>query len=124
MKADITNRKDIVLLVDTFYDQVRENEALNYIFNDLAKVDWESHLPRMYDFWASMLLGENGFTGNPMQKHVALSRRAPLTEKEFSEWLRLFTKTVNTLFEGPKAREAEIRAKSIAKLMLYKIQSK
>lgn len=122
MKSDITDRKDIELLVNTFYDKVEKNKVLGYIFNDVVKVDWETHLPKMYSFWASILLGEHSFSGNPMQKHVALSKQTEMNEKEFSEWIDLFTKTVDELFEGEKANEAKLRANNIARLMLHNIQ--
>lgn len=123
MKSDIVSRVDIELLVNTFYDKVKANPVIGFIFNDVVKVDWEHHLPRMYSFWASILLGETGFSGNPMQKHIELSRLTALTETEFSEWLLLFTQTTDELFEGQKAEEAKARAANIARLMLYKIQT-
>ena len=103
MKSDINSRADIELLVDSFYQKVRKNTILGYIFNDVAKINWETHLPQMYTFWASILLGEHSFSGNPMQKHIALSKITSMTDKEFSEWLRLFTTTVDELFQGEKA---------------------
>ncbi len=123
MKNDISTHEDIVLLVNTFYEKVKKNETLNYIFSDVAKLNWEAHLPVMYSFWASMLLDEQTYKGNPMTKHIELSRMTPLTEKEFSEWLLLFTETVDELFEGNKADEAKTRAANIARLMLHKIQT-
>ena len=123
MKSDITNRKDIELLVNTFYENVRTNSVLGYIFDDVAKIDWETHLPKMYSFWSSILLGERSFSGNPMQKHIALSKITEMTDKEFSEWLHLFTVTVDELFTGEKANEAKLRADNIARLMLHNIQS-
>ncbi|MEQ9310158.1 MAG: group III truncated hemoglobin [Balneolaceae bacterium] len=123
MKSDITNRNDIELLVNTFYNRVRSNLLLRHIFEDVAKIDWEAHLPRMYSFWASILLGEHSFSGNPMKKHIALSKLTEMTDKEFSEWLQLFNQTVDELFFGEKANEAKLRAANIARLMLHKIQS-
>lgn len=123
MKSDITNRKDIELLVNTFYEKIRSNPVLGYIFDDVAKINWESHLPKMYSFWASILLGEHSFSGNPMQKHIALSKQTAMTDKEFSEWLLIFTETVDELFQGEKANEAKLRAGNIARLMLYNIQA-
>jgi hemoglobin len=123
MKNDIQNRSDIELLVNTFYEKVRENKVLGYIFNDVAKINWESHLPKMYSFWASILLGEHSFSGNPMQKHIALSKITEMTDKEFSEWLYLFIETVDELFVGEKANEAKLRAGNIARLMLHNIQA-
>ncbi len=122
-KKDITCREDIVALIDTFYDRVRKNEVIGYIFNDIARVDWDHHLPIMYSFWSDLLLGEHRYFGNPMQKHIALSKHAPLTETEFSEWLRLFSGTVDELFEGEMANEAKTRASNIARMMQLKISS-
>lgn len=123
MKSDIASRVDIEHLVNAFYDKVKVSPVIGYIFNDIAKVNWETHLPRMYSFWASLLLGETGFSGNPMQKHIELSRLTALTEAKFSEWLLLFTQTTDELFEGEKAEEAKTKAANIARLMLYKIQT-
>lgn len=123
MKNDITNKPDIELLVNTFYDKVKTNKIIGHIFNDVAKVNWEHHLPKMYSFWASLLLAEHSFSGNPMQKHIALSKLTTMSEVEFSEWLSLFIQTTDELFEGEKAEEAKTRAANIARLMLHKIQT-
>jgi len=123
MKRDIENREDIILLVNTFYDEVKINPILAPIFNDVAKLNWDEHLPKMYSFWSSILLGEHSFSGNPMQKHIALSKITAMTEFEFSHWLALFNQSVDRLFEGTKASEAKTRAANIARLMLHKIQS-
>ena len=50
MKGDITNRKDIEQLINAFYDKVKKDAVIGFIFNDVAKVNWEVHLPVMYDF--------------------------------------------------------------------------
>jgi len=123
MKNDIVNRKDVELLVNTFYEKVKVDKVISHIFNDVAEVDWATHLPRMYSFWASLLLGEHSFSGNPMKKHIELSNLTAMTEAEFSEWLLLFFQTTDELFEGEKAEEAKSRAVNIARLMLHKIQT-
>jgi len=123
MKKDIYSREDVELLVDTFYEKVKANAIIGYIFNDIAKVDWKNHLPRMYSFWASILLGEHSFSGNPMDRHIQLSKIAPMTDKEFSEWLKIFTQTTDELFEGEKSEDAKTRASNIARLMLHKINT-
>lgn len=122
MKKDIKNREDIILLVDTFYEAVMLNQTLGYIFKDVAKINWDTHLPKMYSFWASILLGEHSFSGNPMEKHIELSKVTAMTTTEFSEWLILFNQTVDNLFVGNKADEAKERAANIARLMLHKIE--
>lgn len=119
---DIKDVEDIKLLINTFYQQVRKNETIGFIFNDVVKVDWDTHLPIMYDFWASILLGNANYQGNPMQTHIALSKRVQMGKKEFDTWISIFCNTVDQLFCGEKTEEAKLRAKNIAILMLYKIE--
>jgi hemoglobin len=57
MKHDIENRDDIILLVNTFYSNVKQDKTIGYIFDEVAHVNWDEHLPKMYSFWASLLLG-------------------------------------------------------------------
>lgn len=121
MKPDITSQTDIKLLVDTFYNKVQVNATLGYIFNDVAKINWDEHLPKMYSFWGSLLLQEHSYNGNPMKIHVELSKITPMSVAEFSEWISLFYQTVDELFEGTTAEEAKTRAANIARLMQLKI---
>ena len=121
-KHDITTQEDIILLVDTFYGKVRNNNTINFIFEDIAHVDWPSHLPKMYSFWGGLLLGANTYQGDPMTTHVELSKKTPITHVQFGAWLSLFVATIDELFEGEKAREAKMRAGNIAGLMMVKIQ--
>jgi hemoglobin len=121
--ADITTRNDVEKLVNTFYDKVKVNPLIGHVFGEVADVDWDVHLPIMYTFWASILLGEQSYHGNPMPKHIQLSRLTPMTDIQFTEWLRLFEETVDGLFCGEKADDAKIRAGNIARLMQHKIES-
>lgn len=123
MKLDIENRDDIILLVNTFYNNVKKDKTIGYIFEEVANVNWDMHLPKMYSFWSSILLGEHSYTGNPMTIHMELSKLTAMTEKEFTAWLTLFTQTVDQLFAGNKANEAKERAANIARLMQYKIEN-
>lgn len=119
---DITNKKDIELLVDTFYGKVMINPIIGPIFSEVVRVNWGTHLPKMYSFWGSLLLNEQSFSGNPMRVHVGLSALTAMTEVEFSEWLMLFHETVDELFSGKIADEAKTRASNIARLMRTKIK--
>jgi len=123
MKKDIQNIEDIKLLVDNFYRKVGDNDLLGPIFNDIAKVNWEKHLPIMYAFWASNLLGKIGYKGNPMDAHFKLNKKVPLTDEAFNTWKGLFIETVEDFFEGKVANEAKKRAVSIADLMFFKIHN-
>lgn len=117
MFKDIENEADVKLLVDTFYDNVNKDELLSPVFNDFAHVNWESHLPVMYSFWNSVLFGSTVYKGRPFPKHLQL----PINQTHFSRWLSLFTKTVDDLFEGPKAEDTKFRAQSIARIFQMKM---
>ena len=121
MKRDIKDRADIQQLVDTFYTKVRADETIGYLFNDVAQVNWEQHLPRMYDFWENILFQTGGFKGNPMTAHVQLHQRSPLTAEHFARWQQLFLATVDELFEGDMAELIKQRARSIATMMQIKV---
>ena len=122
-KKDLSTRSDVEVLVDSFYEKIRVNEKLGVIFNDIAKVDWKKHLPKMYSFWASILLGEHSYSGRPMVTHIDLSKKTSMDESLFNEWLTLFHQTVDEHFVGPTAEIAKTRAVNIARNMLYKIHS-
>ena len=107
MKRDIENRQDIQLLVDAFYTKVQADDLLGPVFKH---VDWPHHLPIMYDFWSSMLLGDQTYRGNPLQKHLPLA----IQPKHFNQWLKLFHETVDEHFSGEKAEEVKSRSTSIA----------
>ena len=120
-RSDITGRRDVVRLVNTFYDRIREDALLGPIFDDVAQVDWTSHLPRMYDFWEGVLFGRGAFRGDPPAVHRALSRKTPLTDREFTRWVALFHGTLDHLFAGPVTERARQSASRIAAVLQYHV---
>lgn len=118
---DLTSRADIERLVDTFYDRIRSDSRLGPIFDEIARVDWQTHLPRMYAFWEAVLFGAAGFKGNPLAVHRALARRTPLAPDDFDRWIALFHHSVDALFAGPVASDAKQRAVRIAAIMQHHI---
>ncbi|GAB2829698.1 group III truncated hemoglobin [Ferruginibacter profundus] len=121
MKKDIESKNDIELLVNTFYEKVKADESIGYIFTDLVKVNWQKHLPVMYNFWENSLFYTGSYEGNPMEMHKHLHRAIPLSAAHFKQWILLFTNTVDELFEGKTADLAKQRAISIATVMQIKI---
>jgi hemoglobin len=120
MKAelkDINNEEDIKKLVDSFYEKVNIDDLLSPVFNDFAKVNWEKHMPVMYKFWGSLLLGTMDYKGQPFPKHMIL----PVTKEHFQRWIDLFIKTINENFIGRKAEEAKQRAQNIAMVFQHKM---
>ena len=116
--VDIQNLDDIKLLVDTFYAKVRKDTLIGPIFNEKIGDKWAEHLERMYRFWQTILLEEHTYSGSPFPPH----RHLPVAKEHFNRWMVIFTETINTLFEGPLADEAKLRAKNMAEMFFYKIE--
>ena len=114
---DIRNREDIKFLVDKFYEKVNKDNLLSPIFNEISKVNWDLHLPIMYDFWGNILLGGSEYKGEPLQKHFNL----PIGIKHFEKWLELFFQTLNENFSGEITDEAHASAIRIGDLFMVRM---
>ena len=121
MERDISSRDDIILLVDTFYEKVLKDEVISEFFTKVVPIDFNKHMPTMYDFWEMVLLNKMVYKGNPMLKHISIDKKSKLEEKHFDRWLLLFNETIDKLFIGPKVELAKQRALSMKALMLHKI---
>lgn len=117
---DIENREDVIKMVNTFYDVVRTNKRLGFLFDDTAKVNWQKHLPKMYDFWESVLFDKAIFNGNPMAAHTKLHSEEALKSEDFDTWLKLFKKNLDKHFSGTITEKAKQRAESIATITKIK----
>jgi hemoglobin len=123
MKKDIVNRSDIELLVNSFYDKVNRDPLIAFFFSEVVVVDWDKHLPVMYDFWENILFYTGKYEGNPMAKHKDIHQKCPMKMEHFQRWIFLFTETVDELFEGSISELAKQRATSIATVMQIKMFS-
>lgn len=121
MKHDISSPLDVKTLVDSFYHDVKSDSVIGYIFNDVAQVNWESHLPKMYSFWEFALLGSATYKGNPMMKHIALNAKEMLTQEHFERWVKLWETTIDRLFKGEIANRAKARGQLMKTVMLIKM---
>lgn len=117
-KKDIESIEDVQLLVDSFYDKIREDKLLKDIFNGIIKDQWPEHLEKMYRFWQTILLYEHTYSGSPFKPHSNL----PIEKLHFDRWLKLFKQTINEHFSGKNADEAYERAEKMAIMFNYKIE--
>lgn len=124
MKKDLENNDDIELLVNTFYDKVKQDEEIRHFFTEVVKVNWEKHLPVMYRFWENIIFHTGSYTGNPMEAHQNLNKRSPMYASHFERWIQLFNETVDELFEGANAFQIKQRALSIATVMQLKVRNR
>lgn len=118
---DIKTTQDIQLLVNTFYNKVKTSE-IGFFFNEIAQVNWEKHLPKMYVFWQSVLFANIKFDGNPMGAHFPINEKVAMEKHHFETWLKHWKETVDELFSGELAESAKNKAENIANLMAYKME--
>jgi hemoglobin len=122
MKPDISTRANIELMIDSFYTRVKADDVIGYIFNDMVQLSWQVHIPIMYNFWETILLGVANYKGNPMGPHIHLDKKETLKPEHFERWLELWHQTIDELFEGEKATEAKTRARHMAALIQFKVE--
>lgn len=105
----------IALLVDTFYERIRQDETLGPIFASRVK-NWETHLPNMKKFWSSVALNSGSYSGKPVPVHVNF--KDEVTSENFTLWLALFRRTLEDTAPSAEAipyfmERAERIAKSL-----------
>jgi hemoglobin len=120
-KKDIATRADIEHLIRSFYEKALIDDQIGFIFTDIAKIDLESHLPHLFDFWENILLKPNGYKRNVLKVHLDLNEKVNLKPAHFESWLALFSNTIDELFEGVIANSAKNKALSIATVMRTKL---
>ncbi|MDQ1098108.1 MULTISPECIES: group III truncated hemoglobin [Chryseobacterium] len=118
----LETRQDIEHLVNSFYDKVVHDETIGFFFNDVAKVNWDNHLPKMYAFWESVLFGQMTYKGNPMGAHFPINEVHAMEKQHFERWLELWISTIEEEFTGENADMAVYKAQNIAKLMAFKME--
>lgn len=118
----LETREDIEVLVNKFYDKVGSDETIGFFFNDVAKVDWSHHLPKMYSFWETLLFGKASYKGNPMAVHFPINSEVAMEKFHFERWVKLWTQTIEENFTGEMAETAIYKATNIANLMGYKME--
>lgn len=116
-RKEINTLEDIQLLVNSFYDKVREDGLIGDIFNSRIGDRWPEHLEKMYRFWQTVLLNERTYLGNPFMPHS----RLPVSEAHFERWKSLFNATVDEFFTGTVAEDAKWRAEKMAEMFMIKI---
>ena len=114
---DISNIEDIRILVDSFYEKIRQDDLLGEVFNRVIQDRWGEHLEKMYRFWQTVLLKEHTYYGSPFPPHAQL----PVEAVHFDRWKQLFFETVDEYFSGEKATEAKWRAEKMAEMFQMKI---
>lgn len=116
-RRDIVGREEIELLVNSFYGSVRKDPMLGPVFDRIAKVNWEEHIPKLCDFWETVLFRTGSYKGNPLAAHRPLVKMAGMSREMFDRWLELFHGTLDRHFEGENAEHLKRVATDMAKVI-------
>ncbi len=113
-RADLDTAEAIDTLVRRFYADVAVDDVLGPMFNDVARVDWSEHIPKLAAFWRRALLSRPGYEGNPYRVHQLVHAKRPMTPEHFVRWLELFHDVVDSGWRGPRAEDAKDLARRVA----------
>ncbi|MBX3313966.1 MAG: group III truncated hemoglobin [Actinobacteria bacterium] len=111
---DLDDPTEIAEMVRRFYADVAQDDLLGPLFEEVARVDWSEHLPKLTAFWSRALLDRPGYEGNPYRKHQLVHERSPFGRAHFERWLDLFEETLDGGWRGPKSDQARALAHKVA----------
>lgn len=103
---------DILGVLAAFYATVEADPLLAPYFSG---VDMASHMPRIADFWSTLLFHTGRYSGNAFRPHLEMPG---LTAAHFGRWLATLEATVDTLHAGPNAE----LMKNLAHRVAYSMQ--
>ncbi|WP_343602422.1 group III truncated hemoglobin [Mycobacterium sp.] len=112
--TDLSDRSDVEALLRRFYGQVLVDDVLAEPFADVRARGLDSHIPRMCDFWETVLFRAGLYRGSALDAHRPVHARVPLSDNHFLRWLTMWTTTVDEMYRGPVAEHAKIQAGRIA----------
>ena len=121
-KGDILGRREIETLMRRFYASVRQDAVLGPVFDEVARVDWDEHIPKLCDFWETVLFRTGGYRGNPLGVHRVLAGQVAMDRGMFDRWLELFRETVEGNFAGENAGHIVRVAADMANVLHSRIQ--
>ena len=122
MKLDISERKDIKLIITKFYDKLLSDEKMLPFFIDIVnKNQLEHHLEIIADFWNDILFDTITYQNNVMQKHLDKDAFVKFEKEHFTIWVSYFSETIDSYFEGENSLKMKSRSTSIATVMQLKM---
>lgn len=113
-RGELAARADVDRLLRTFYERALVDPLLAPVFETLAVVGLDEHLPVVGDFWEQILFRTARYQGSFGPVHEALHRQHDLTDDRFERWLALWCDTVDESFAGTNAERAKTKARAMA----------
>ncbi|GLC23633.1 group III truncated hemoglobin [Roseisolibacter agri] len=102
----------LIPLLTAFYATIEEDALLQPYF---APLDMAAHLPRIADFWSTLLFHSGRYQGNAFRPHADMPG---LTAEHFGRWLATLERVVDARHSGPAAE----RMKALGHRVAYSMQ--
>lgn len=96
-------REEIETIVYNFYGKVRQDALLGPVFEEEMTEDWDHHLPKMVNFWSSVMFSKPFYKGDPLEAHRRVSA---ISRTHFGRWLELFRQTVDEVCPSKEHADA------------------
>ena len=119
---DLDTRTDIHDLVVAFYREVVFDDLLAPIFDEVAETDWAVHIPRLIDYWCTILLAERCYHGALLEAHREVHRQHAFGAEHFDRWYQLWVAAIDERWRGPRAEQAKTHAATTAGLISRRLR--
>ena len=88
----------ILDIIQSFYDTVKKDVMIGYHFRFIE--DFESHIPRIADFWNLQLNGEVKDRTNLPFKLIEIHKDKGIKSAEMGRWIHLFEKNLENFVQS------------------------
>lgn len=121
IKKDIEHREDLEKLMNAFYAKAMKDTVIGHYFTEVVQLNLQTHIPRIVDFWETVIFAVNKYQGDTFGVHEHLHQLSAFRSAHFDRWVQLFKETTEELFAGDKTEIIKQRAESIATVMKIKL---
>ena len=121
-RGDLDTRSAIHDLVVAFYREVVFDDLLAPVFGEVAETDWVTHIPRLVDYWCTILLGTQQYNGALLDAHREVHQQDPLRNEHFDRWYQLWVASIEARWSGPRAELATTHAATTAGLLSRRLR--
>jgi hemoglobin len=106
---------DLIALLEAFYARLEQEPTLAPYFRH---VDMADHIPRIADFWSTLLFRTQRYRDNAFAPHQLMEG---LSSDHFARWVANLEATVDERFRGPSAALMKTTAHRIAYTMQLRL---
>ena len=107
--------EDLHPLLVAFYDVMADDPLLAPYF---VSLDMTAHMPRIVDFWSTLLFHTHRYSGNAFRPHLEMPG---LTGEHFARWVRTLEETVDARHTGETVEQMKALAHRIAYSMQLRL---